>query len=83
MLYLVNHNSFSIIASLLWITVSAIAIRKLSSPGSYILSAVLAMILVGVFFIVRPKEASSTVKTSIQNQIGAGQVVLLEFQSPY
>jgi len=83
MLYLINHNSFTIFATLLWLMVSAIAIRKMSSPGSYLLSAGLALILVGVFYSVRPKQASPTDGNSLQSQIGAGQVVLLEFQSPY
>lgn len=83
MLYLINHNSFTIFAALLWITVSAVALRKISSPGNYLLSAGLALFLVGLFFLVRPKQASPTDENPIQSQIGAGQVVLLEFQSPY
>ncbi len=83
MFYIINHNSYILFATILWISLSSLAIKKMSSPGNYFLIAFLAIIVVAVFFLVRPKQASASSGNFIQNKIGSGDYILLEFQSPY
>ncbi|MBT4002073.1 MAG: hypothetical protein HOF10_02035 [Chloroflexi bacterium] len=59
------------------------ALKKMPSPANYFLIIGLAILLIILFNFVRPKQANLSNEMPIENQIGLGQVVLLEMQSPY
>ncbi len=83
MFYLINHNSYLLIAALIWVSTSAFALKKMSSPGNYFLIIGLGLVLAILFNFVQPKQANVSEENPIESQIGNGQAVLLELQSPY
>ena len=83
MFYLINHNSYILFAVIFWVGASVFALKKMPSPANYLLIIGFGLLLIFLFSIVRPKQENLSNEISIEKQIGTGQVVLLELQSPY
>ncbi len=78
-------NQYSILWSSLIILglVAYFLLRKGYTPGKgLIVAAVAAVLLVG-WFAIRPEQASTTELSKFEAELGQGQSVLLELQSPY
>lgn len=82
-MYLVNHNSYTIIALLLWLTSSAFLYKKINTPWNLLLSLGFAVVLLAVFFWLRPKQENTSELDQFKAQLSTGKFSLLEFQSPY
>ena len=60
-----------------------VLLRKGIKPKDGITLFVLAVALFGIWLFLRPEQASTSELTEFQSQIGQGQAVLVEMQSPY
>ncbi|MEJ2756846.1 MAG: hypothetical protein P8046_00050 [Anaerolineales bacterium] len=76
-----NHNSFLLSVVFLWLAAAWGLLRKERSWQRWLaLGAVSAVLLIG-YDAVRPAQATGGDAETLRAQIGAGQPVLLEFQS--
>lgn len=79
----INYNSFLILILLIWLGSGYSLIRKNIHPAKSNKFITLTLLLVSAYFIFRPAPPTSLQAAEIQNQVGTGTPVLLEFQSPY
>lgn len=79
----VNQHSFSLIAAASFIVLSILLLRDgLQTYDALVLLALAGGLLLA-YQLLKPGTDSSLAAADVQAQIGAGDPVLLEFQSPY
>lgn len=78
-------NQYSMLLSGIFIlsVVAVVLLRKGIKPKDGIKLLALAVVLFVTWLILRPEQASTTELGKFQSQIGQGQAVLVEMQSPY
>ena len=78
-------NNYSMLWSGVLILAAAafLILRKGFEPKNGITLAVLAALLLVGWLIVRPEQASTTELAQFEAELGQGQIVLLELQSPF
>jgi hypothetical protein len=78
-------NQYSIVWSSLIVLflVGFFTFRKGFNPQRILVVAGTCIVLLASWFILRPDPASTEDLSQLRNEIGAGQSVLLELQSPY
>lgn len=79
----INLYSSILLLGLLLLVAWRVVMRRKVTPARSMALAVLALALIVVWWIVRPVQTPFEDLSSLSAQIGAGQPVLLEFQSPY
>ena len=79
----INQYSFTIIAVIAIVLLAYFLFRKGFEPSNLTLVGALILGLVLAFLILRPGPSTSQDSEEVLAQIGAGQPVLLEFQSNY
>lgn len=78
----INHNSFAILAAILWITAAGIIIRKMPNQRGWLVLAITSVLILTGFFALRPAPSGDGEAAEINAQIGTGTPVLLEVRSP-
>lgn len=76
-----NHNSFLLILGIVWAAVTAALLRGGLDGRKLLLIGGLTALLLAGYFNFRPAAANGDSAQKVHEQIGAGQPVLLEFQS--
>ncbi|MGD2027348.1 MAG: hypothetical protein PVI99_05985 [Anaerolineales bacterium] len=76
-----NHNSFLLILVVIWAAAAAILLRGGLDGRKLLLIGGLAVLLLAGYMIFRPAAATGDSAQRVHEKIGAGQSVLLEFQS--
>jgi len=78
-------NQYSMLLSGIFILGLAafVFLRKGIKPKDGIKLLILAVVLFVTWLALRPEQASTNELTDFQSQIGQGQAVLVEMQSPY
>lgn len=79
----INQHSYTITAATVLTIVGVIAFRSGVSPRGIFSIGLLILILISAFLLLRPGKSPFDRVTQINSVIGAGQPVLIEFQSPY
>ena len=79
----INHYSMLWSGVLLLAVVAFFLLRKGYEPKNGIKLVVLAAILLVGWLFLRPEQASTTELAEFKAELGQGQTVLLEMQSPY
>ena len=80
---IINHYSMLWSGVLILAVAAFFILRKGYEPKKGVMLAVLAAILLVGWFVVRPEQASTTELAQFEAELGQGQIVLLELQSPY
>jgi hypothetical protein len=78
----INHNSFALLAAILWLTAAGIILRKASNQRGWLILAAVTALFVAGFFALRPAPSGDGEAAEINAQIGGGKPVLLEVRSP-
>jgi hypothetical protein len=78
-----NQHSFSIFAIATWSIVSFVLLRKGVTIGRIIVALAIGGLFIVSWFLAKPNASDLDQIGSPSDQIGAGQPVLLELQSPY
>lgn len=76
-----NHNSFLMLIAVLWLAAAWSLLRKERDWRRWLWLGGITAVLAGVYFGFQPAQATSGDADALRAQIGAGQPVLLEFQS--
>ena len=79
----INHYSMLWSGVLILAVAAFFLLRKGYEPKSGFKLVVLAAILLVGWLVVRPEQASTTEFSQFEAELGQGQTVLLELQSPY
>ena len=77
----INYNSFLLSVVIIFIGMAVALLRRGRGPRQLAALGAVGLVLVLVYFGMRPAGADSDQSAEIQTQIGAGTPVLLEFQS--
>ncbi len=77
----VNHYSFLILAVLILGVAAWRLLRNNPGRREWLLFGALAVVVLGGYYTFRPASGTQSPAADIQAQIGAGNPVLLEFQS--
>ena len=78
----INHNSFALLAAILWLTAAGTIIRKMPNQRGWLILAIASVVILTGFFALRPAPAEDGEAAEINAQIGMGKPVLLEVRSP-
>jgi len=78
-----NQHSFLVAAVAAMAVLAAILLRDGMRPSDLIALGALCLGLALAFALLRPSATPSTEAEAVRAQIGRGQPVLLELQSPY
>jgi hypothetical protein len=78
-----NQNSFLVAGAAALIAAAVLLVRDGVRPSDVVALAVLAVGVGIVYTWLRPRPGTASNADLIRAQIGVGQPVLLEFQSPY
>ena len=78
-----NQHSFLVAAVAGTILLAAILLRDGVRPGDLLAIGALDLGLALAYALLGPGESTEREITAIRSQIGQGQPILLEFQSPY
>ena len=76
-----NHNSFLLLAVLIWVIAAVVLLSGGVNMQSLLILGGVTVLLAAGFFALRPASAPNQAAAEIQAQIGAGKPVLLEFRS--
>ena len=77
----INHNSFLLLAVILWLIAAFVLLRKARGQREFILLGAVTVALAAGFFLMRPAPIADDSAAELKAQIGAGLPVLLEFRS--
>lgn len=80
---ILNQNSFIILSLLGFLILASILLRDGIKTNDIMILAALAIGVAIAFLLFRPGESSSEEADQVLSRIGAGQPVLLEFQSNF
>jgi len=80
---LINQYSMLWGSILVLVLAAFFMLRKGFKSRDGIKLLVLAAVLLGGWFILRPQQATTTEYAQFQAELGQGQALLLELQSPY
>jgi len=81
---IVNQYSFAFLAGFIILILTGVLLRRGGTDGLFIPVVASIVGFLVAFWLFSPKaSAGSSDATSVENKIGAGKAVLLEFQSPY
>jgi len=78
-----NQHSFLVAAALALVVLAALLLRDGLRPADLIALGALCLGLALAFALLRPTASANAQADAVRAQIGQGQPVLLEFQSPY
>jgi len=76
-----NHNSFLMSVVILWLAAAWVLLRKERDWRRWLAFGAVSVVLLMGYYALRPAQATSGDADALHAQIGAGQPVLLEFQS--
>ncbi|MEE9512725.1 MAG: hypothetical protein V3V46_01500 [Anaerolineales bacterium] len=81
---LINQYSFPFLAGVILLTLAGILLRKMGTNGLLVPLAAMIMGFLFAFWLFSPGASAETSDAAkVEEVIGAGKAVLLEFQSPY
>ena len=80
---LINHYSMLWGGVVILALAAYVLLQKGVQPKRGLLLVVLGAALVVAYLFLRPDQASTTDMSAFQAELGSGQAVLLELQSPY
>lgn len=80
---LLNVYSFAIFSIVIFSLIAYLILRRGINARSLILTGLLAVTILGVWFVLRPQPGTQANRDAIISQIGQGIPVLVEIQSPY
>ncbi len=80
---LINHYSMLWGGVLILVLAAYTLLRKGFQPKRGLVLVVLGAALVAAYLFLRPDQASTTEMSAFRAELGSGQAVLLELQSPY
>jgi membrane protein DedA with SNARE-associated domain len=81
---LINQYSFPFLAGVIILILAGILLRKGGTEGLLVpLAAMLVGFLVAFWLFSPGASAETSAAASVEDAIGSGKAVLLEFQSPY
>jgi hypothetical protein len=78
-----NQHSYTITAVSVLVVVGVLALRSGVDLRSILATGILLLLLISAFMVLNPGKSSHDRVAQIDSLIGAGQPVLIEFQSPY
>lgn len=76
-----NHNSFLMLVAVIWLAAAAVLLRKGRGWRSWLVMGGISVALLLGYSALRPAAATNGDADALRARIGAGQPVLLEFQS--
>lgn len=79
----INQYSFFVISGIILLVGAVLVLRRGLTVPRVLGVAGAALLVLGVWFAIRPQQTPDQNAARIEEQIGAGKPVLLEFQSPY
>lgn len=81
---LINQYSFPFLAGVIILILAGILLRRGGTDGLLVPLAAMLMGFLFAFWLFSPGASSETPEAaSVEDAIGSGKAVLLEFQSPY
>jgi hypothetical protein len=80
---IINHYSMLWSALIILALAAFILLRRGFKAKNGLILLILAVVLLAGWFVLRPQRASADELTVFQAELGQGQNVLLELQSPY
>ncbi|MCJ7825756.1 MAG: hypothetical protein MUP44_12730 [Anaerolineales bacterium] len=81
---ILNQYSFPFIGGVILLILTGIILRKVGTDGLFVPLAALVLGMLFAFWLFSPgASADISDAARVQEVIGAGEAVLLEFQSPY
>lgn len=83
MLQFVNHHSLVLAALVVILLLGILLLRSRGNPLSYLGVGLLIAGMFLAWWLLRPSPTDIQDENQVLDQIGSGQAVLLEFQSPY
>ena len=78
-----NQHSFTVISAMTLVALAVYLFRDGIQTGDMLAFGALALGLGLAYFLFRPGASTETDPKAVLEEIGAGDPVLLEFQSPY
>ncbi len=77
-----NHNSLLLILSAAWVIFTGYLLRSDGRGKRMPTLVVVTLALAALYYALSPRDTSGELPTQIEDQIGQGTPVLLEFKSP-
>lgn len=80
---LLNQYSFAIFSIVVFGVAAYLILRRGFNARSLTFTSLIAVVLFGIWFVLRPQPGTQANRDAIMSQIGQGVPVLVEIQSPY